>query len=174
MPHPHDEVVQLAHEYGVLLKHCGALQTRCSEQQRHMMQEIDRLQGMVIRLRADLVIQKSLMHWEREKHRRARKAAEARQHGVESASVPPSEPEGPADAAQQCLERSLHAADLVICQTGCISAGSFWRVEDHCKRTGKTCVLVDQPEALRIVRVHPSGRTEALATAPINTSEITS
>ncbi len=52
------------------------------------------------------------------------------------------------------LEASLAAADLVICQTGCISHGAYWRVQDHCKRTGKTCVLVDQPEALRIVRFH--------------------
>jgi len=26
-------------------------------------------------------------------------------------------------------------------------------VRDHCRRTGKTCVMVEQPEALRIVRL---------------------
>ncbi|MDP9898321.1 DUF2325 domain-containing protein [Variovorax ginsengisoli] len=41
------------------------------------------------------------------------------------------------------LEASLRAADLVICQTGCVSHGAYWRVQDHCKRTGKPCVLVD-------------------------------
>lgn len=46
------------------------------------------------------------------------------------------------------LEASLRAADLVICQTGCISHDAYWRVQDHCKRTGKQCVLVDQPQAL--------------------------
>jgi hypothetical protein len=52
------------------------------------------------------------------------------------------------------LEASLAAADLVICQTGCLSHGDYWRLKDHCKRTGKTCVLVPQPQALRIVRIH--------------------
>ena len=36
----------------------------------------------------------------------------------------------------------------VICQTGCVSHGAYWRVRDHCTRTGKECVLVDRPEAL--------------------------
>ncbi|MES2879913.1 MAG: DUF2325 domain-containing protein [Pseudomonadota bacterium] len=43
------------------------------------------------------------------------------------------------------LEASLVAADLVICQTGCVSHGAYWRVQDHCKRTGKQCVMVEQP-----------------------------
>jgi hypothetical protein len=32
----------------------------------------------------------------------------------------------------------------VICQTGCISHDEYWRVQDHCRRTGKPCILVDQ------------------------------
>jgi hypothetical protein len=55
-----------------------------------------------------------------------------------------------ADAAM--LEASLVAADLVICQTGCVSHDAYWRVQDHCRRTGKQCVLVDQPHALQFVR----------------------
>ncbi len=50
------------------------------------------------------------------------------------------------------LEASLVAADLVICQTGCLSHGAYWRVQDHCQRTGKTCVMVDQPQVIRLVR----------------------
>ena len=50
------------------------------------------------------------------------------------------------------LEASLVAADLVICQTGCVSHDAYWRVHDHCKRTGKQCVLVDQPQAMHFVR----------------------
>ena len=49
------------------------------------------------------------------------------------------------------LDASLVAADLVICQTGCVSHDAWWRVQDHCKRTGKPCVLVDQPQALQRV-----------------------
>ncbi len=45
------------------------------------------------------------------------------------------------------LEANLAAADLVICQTGCISHNSYWRVKDHCKRTGKQCVFVENPSA---------------------------
>lgn len=47
------------------------------------------------------------------------------------------------------LEASLVAADLVICQTGCVSHDAYWRVQDHCRRTGKQCVLVEQPQALQ-------------------------
>lgn len=56
------------------------------------------------------------------------------------------------------LEAGLRDADLVICQIGCASHGDYWRVEDHCKRTGKACVLVEQPDALRIVRIHREAR----------------
>ena len=52
-------------------------------------------------------------------------------------------PDTCAPADTEWLEHSLRCADLVICQTGCVSHSAFWRVEDHCKRTGKTCVLVD-------------------------------
>lgn len=47
------------------------------------------------------------------------------------------------------LEESLHridgalaAADIVICQAGCISHNAYWRVKDLCKRTGKPCMFV--------------------------------
>lgn len=47
------------------------------------------------------------------------------------------------------LEESLHridgalaAADIVICQTGCISHNAYWRVKAQCKRTGKACMFV--------------------------------
>lgn len=43
------------------------------------------------------------------------------------------------------LESSLAAADLVICQVACISHNDYWRVQEHCKRTGKICVLVHPP-----------------------------
>ena len=47
------------------------------------------------------------------------------------------------------LEESLHridsalaAADLVICQAGCISHNAYWRVKEQCKRIGKPCLFV--------------------------------
>lgn len=57
--------------------------------------------------------------------------------------------DGEDDAA---LEASLTAAHMVICQTGCVSHDAYWRVQDHCKRTGKKCVLVEQAQALHFVR----------------------
>ena len=50
------------------------------------------------------------------------------------------------------LEASLAAADLVICQTGCISHGAYWRVKEFCKRTGKRCVYVDNPSVSSLAR----------------------
>ncbi len=55
------------------------------------------------------------------------------------------------DSAGQ-LDASLAAADLVICQTGCISHHAYWRVKDHCKRTGKRCIYVDNPSVSSLVR----------------------
>lgn len=60
------------------------------------------------------------------------------------------------------LEASLAAADLVICQTGCVNHGAYWRVKDHCKRTGKRCVFVDKPSASSLERCLRSlGRADA-------------
>ncbi|WP_192883899.1 DUF2325 domain-containing protein, partial [Paracidovorax cattleyae] len=56
----------------------------------------------------------------------------------------------PGDAA--ALEASLRAADFVICQTGCVGHDDYWRVQDHCRRTGKPCVLVDQPQVVHVMR----------------------
>ena len=50
------------------------------------------------------------------------------------------------------LEPQLAAADLVICQTGCISHDAYWRVKEHCKRTGKPCAFVDRPSRAGVMR----------------------
>jgi len=50
------------------------------------------------------------------------------------------------------LEETLRAADLVICQTGCISHGAYWRVKDHCKRTGTPCLFVETPSRSALER----------------------
>lgn len=43
------------------------------------------------------------------------------------------------------LDHTLAAADLVICQAGCISHDAYWRVKQHCKRSNKPCVFVETP-----------------------------
>lgn len=50
------------------------------------------------------------------------------------------------------LDAVLAAADLVICQTGCISHNAYWRVKDFCKRTGKQCVFVENPSTSSLAR----------------------
>jgi len=50
------------------------------------------------------------------------------------------------------LDTTLSAADLVICQTGCISHNAYWRVKDHCKRTGKRCIFVENPSSAGLKR----------------------
>lgn len=77
---------------------------------------------------------------------------------VEATMMPTKEFEPVEDTAG--FETSLAAADLVICQTGCLSHDAYWRVQDHCKRTGKACVVVAQPDAVRIVRIHQAGSPE--------------
>lgn len=177
MPYPKDEVEQLAQEHGVLLRRWGSLQGRCTEQQQTMSEEIAALQRMVFQLRAELVLHKSLLHWNSADHEQWRREMAAGYEPDTGFATGPQihlRTNTADDAGLQCLEQSLRTADLVICQTGCINAGEYWRVEDHCKRTGKACVLVEQPDALRIVRIHPSGRAEKLATAPINEQEASS
>lgn len=77
---------------------------------------------------------------------------------------------GPLEQDMRSLEASLVAADLVICRTGCLSHGAYWRVRDHCRRTGATCVLVSRPDALRIVHIHAGG-AEDIATGAARARE---
>lgn len=58
---------------------------------------------------------------------------------------------GEEDNASQ-LDATLAAADLVICQTGCVSHNAYWRVKAHCKRHGKRCVFVDTPSQSALSR----------------------
>jgi hypothetical protein len=62
------------------------------------------------------------------------------------------------------LDSTLAAADLVICQTGCISHDAYWRVKDHCKRTGKRCVFVDTPSRAGLERALGEVQAEQQAT----------
>lgn len=54
-------------------------------------------------------------------------------------------PIAPVPGQLALLEASMAAADLVICQTGCLSHGAYWRDNEYCRRTGKVCVLPEAP-----------------------------
>ncbi|APW42569.1 DUF2325 domain-containing protein [Rhodoferax saidenbachensis] len=69
------------------------------------------------------------------------------------------------------LDANLAAADLVICQTGCISHNAYWRVKDFCKRTGKRCVFVENPSASSLERGLAQITTSKTAVAELVVSE---
>jgi hypothetical protein len=138
--------------------------------------EIERLNAQTMRLRAALVQRDTALAWEKEDRaeleqsipglpKRVRLAREVQMLQARIHDLMRDRPQEkrPATRSHQPraahvedpenLEASLAAADLVICQAGCMSHGAYWRVQDHCKRTGKACVLVEQPDALRIVRI---------------------
>ena len=69
--------------------------------------------------------------------------------------------DGGIEDSTQRLGASLAAADLVICQAGCLNHNAYGIVKDHCKRTGKRCVYLDRPSAASFAR----GLAQAVAAA---------
>lgn len=116
----------LAHENAVLGRHLAASQARAAQQAAAHGRERDQLQRLVVRLRAEALVRTTEFQGLREDLARLR-------------AVPPS----PVMAATQ--DAAFAAAGRVICQTGCISHGAYWRVKDDCQRTGKRCVFVELP-----------------------------
>jgi chromosome segregation ATPase len=179
-----DEFDQLLREHAALLQAYGDVQVRCNAQIREQAREIELLEAQSMLLRAELIKRDTALAWAREdraaleqaipglpkrvtlaRHVEALQARvrelmdELQQRGLRAA------PANRQDALSQAgdladLEADLAAADLVICQTGCLSHGAYWRVQDHCKRTGKACVLVENADALHIVRIQRTGEGE--------------
>ena len=145
------QVEQLAHEHGVLLRQHGTLQLRWTELEHRRQADVAQLHALIVRLRAQVLIQDSRLLWERED--RATLPADA-------APPPLARPKDPEDMPLRWLTRGLLAVDLVICQTGCISHGGHWREDDHCRRLGRSCLQVTHPEALP----HASAQLAASAT----------
>ena len=106
-------------EHSVLCREYAAVQERCTRVMAGQQAEIDRLHAQVVRLRGALVVRETALAYAREDHERL--------------------------VARLALERDPQAvaADLVLCQTGCLGHGNFWRVQDQCRRSGKACVLID-------------------------------
>ncbi len=77
------------------------------------------------------------------------------------------------------LEESLHridaalsAADLVVCQAGCISHNAYWRVKEQCKRTGKQCVFVKSAGISSFGRLVSEACEGAALTSGVNPSAL--
>ncbi|MDP3651438.1 MAG: DUF2325 domain-containing protein [Rhodoferax sp.] len=80
--------------------------------------------------------------------------------------------DGGLEDSQSILDSSLAAADLVICQTGCISHNAYWKVKDFCKRTGKRCVFVENPSASSLVRGLELISSKETHAAPVESSDV--
>jgi hypothetical protein len=181
-----ENVDQLLREHAALLRAYGEAQVRCTAQISAQAREIARLDAQAMRLRAELVKRDTALAWAREdraaldqaipglpKRVRLARHVDALQARVRELMdelqrrdlQPARPPDAPAAQAGGLagLEADLAAADLVICQTGCMSHGAYWRVQDHCKRTGKACVLVENADALHIVRIQRVGEGEGAA-----------
>ena len=173
MPVSAHDFQQLADEHHTLLRQYARTQARCSALLLHQAAEIESLRAQAMRQRAEIMLRDTALAWARQDHAAleaavpglSRRAALARKVDSlvgriqelmrERRQRLPARPADPAGlSAADITEESLVAADLVICQTGCLSHGDYWRVQDHCKRTGKACVLVASPDAVRIVRIH--------------------
>ncbi|MEW7849401.1 DUF2325 domain-containing protein [Massilia aurea] len=177
------EADRLAGEHVTLLRVHAEVQARCSALLVAQAARIAAMEAQLIVARAATVRAATALAWEREDRAAleaalpglGRRVALGRQiavlqarvhdlthtlHGRDLAGQATRAPtlDEPLPAA---WEASVAAADLVICQTGCMSHGDYWRVQDHCKRTGKLCMLVDQPDGLQIVRIHRPGEVLA-------------
>ena len=159
---------QLLKEHHALLRAHGAAQARAGA----LARQVARLEAQVMRLRGALIGRDTALACARADHEELERSIpglprrvelarqvtrlQARVHELMRGPDPFARgtPVAAARAdADDHLESSIAAADLVICQAGCMSQGAYWRVRDHCRRTGKPCVLVDRPDALRIVRI---------------------
>lgn len=138
---------QLLREYIALGRHVGEAQQRCSAMVTDLNGQVTALQAQAMRLRAALVVQTTAQQIQSDLPPQfSLDVITPPTFGTQFISANAVDLDG--------LDASLAAADLVVCQTGCLSHGAYWRVQDHCKRTGKSCMLVEQPETLRIVRIH--------------------
>jgi hypothetical protein len=110
----------LFEEFLAVCRQWGEAQQRCSASLAAQAAQIEALTAQVVRLRGAVIVRDTRLAWLRD------------------------EP----DEAGAWTGASLKAVELVICQTGCLSHDQYWRVQDHCRRTGKPCLLVEQPLAL--------------------------
>lgn len=169
-----DEIEQLRQEHLALMLNYCEVQQRCSAQIQSLSRQVEVLSQQLIRSRAQLIASDSALAWERELRQTLvmqqliawqtsteLEPVSLLHRSTEFAGTPDD------DHEQQLLEHSLQAADLVICQTGCISDGAFWRVQDHCKRTGKPCVLLDaSSNALHLVHMRSGMEGEPAQPVP--------
>ncbi len=140
-------------EHRALCREYAAVQERCSRVMAQQRAEIAQLQAQVLRLRAAAIVRVSAMAFAHTGPALPRpvEVLAGRVH------APPHSPANPhatlLPGTLASLEASMAAADLVICQTGCLSHGAYWRDNEHCRRTGKACVLPDAPVSTHLAHL---------------------
>lgn len=148
-------------ELKALRRAYAQVQQRCTSLVQAIHARNRALEAEVMRLRAKVIIRDTALAWAREGRPQA--AGQTVAHlrpgigpfaAASVALMPAFLASDQTEGDIPDLEERLVEADLVICQTGCLSHDAHWRVEDHCRRHNKPCVLVAEPDALRVVRIH--------------------
>lgn len=60
--------------------------------------------------------------------------------------------DGGIEDSVQRLDSQLAAADVVLCQAGCLNHEAYQCVKAHCKRLGKPCLYLQRPSLSHLVR----------------------
>lgn len=172
---------RLANEHVYLLKQYAKVQEYCTELAISHRKQIEQLQAEIMRLRADHMARDTALAWVQEdsgeldtilseppkKQVRYLKVLIARIQALlamrsscnkhcklaNTSLLSAKQEATQQDNAlpEKILAASLHAADLVICQTGCISHNAYWRQDNYCKRTGQACMLVDHLKTVDLI-----------------------
>lgn len=140
------EVPGIVSEHHALMVEYGRAQVRCSQLLTSQAGQITRLEAQLVQLedqlmqlRIAVLLRDTAHEWDSARRARHLGSYPAGRRKDEAQS------QGNAHAAWQ-------DADLVICQTGCVSQGNYWRDHDYCSRTASQCVLVGNDHALDGVR----------------------
>ena len=134
---------------------------------------VEWLERQMMLLRAKLIQRETALQWEREAHMRTAAVLQwkTRQHQKPSGDLSawkaiPVEPHTHSVSLPEAVHAQpspLTEADLVICQTACIGHGAYWQVEEHCRRTGTPCMLVERPGSVRIVQIQATNEAQTAA-----------
>ena len=60
--------------------------------------------------------------------------------------------DGGIEDSVQRLDQQLGAADVVVCQAGCLNHEAYRRVKSHCRRLDKPCLYVERPSLTQFAR----------------------
>ena len=160
----------LAEENALLSRELGRVQARCTQWRDDCIAQAERLEGLLMRARGELIVKETQMAALRERlvpsaapasplaarrvlcvGGRARQIPVYREL-VERGGGRFDHVDGADPACLQRLRLSLADADLVILQPGYACQGACRVVEQHCARTGLRCVQLDKACALGFAR----------------------